>query len=87
MNKVEVHEKPIKLKIVSDGTAYGTNIYDVESGRKLEGVIRVNWRIDLKTLTAIADISIIDVPVELVSEAKIEKCRFHATDDMKVSEK
>lgn len=66
----------MKLKIVSDGTGRNTKVMDVETGEMLEYVTKVVWTADNSGPTQ-ALITVIDIPVEVVSEAEIEKLPLH----------
>ncbi len=57
----------MKLKIVSDGTGDGTKILD-ENGERIENAVSVNWEIEASN-NAIATITFMNVPVELVGES------------------
>lgn len=57
-----------KVKIISDGTAPGTTVFDGE-GNKISGcVTAIEWRIDAEKGVGEAKITFHDVEVELVGE-------------------
>ena len=43
----------IKLKIVSDGTTFGTHVVDRETGERLEDVVAIEWRISVGGLSEV----------------------------------
>jgi hypothetical protein len=57
----------MKLRIVSDGTRPGTNVFD-EGGNRIEDVQMVRWRIGLGGL-ATADLRLNRVPVDVAGQA------------------
>lgn len=59
-----------KLKIVSDGTPYGTRIFD-EFGNEIENVTRIEWKI-AATGMARATIDLQMVPVEVSGELQAD---------------
>lgn len=60
----------MRVKIISDGTAYGTRIVNMETGELVEGVVSVRWQMDAKDNTASVDISFVKVPIEAEGEWK-----------------
>lgn len=60
----------MKIKIVSDGSSFGTKITD-ENGNPIEGVTGVTWKCNAKE-SATATIELIGVPVEIIGEGKTE---------------
>ena len=68
----EKSHKGFKLKIVSDGTSYGTYITNRETGELLEDVEAVDWCIDAKDGIdlARANLRMCNVPIELITESE-----------------
>lgn len=62
----------MKLKIISDGTAWGTKVVDVETGEELKYVKSADWHISADDKLAEANLTILHVPVEIIAEAKEE---------------
>ena len=62
----------MKVKIVSDGTHAGTSVIDLETGKPLEGVTLLEWRV-LPGALARADIVVKGVPLEVTTEADVRK--------------
>lgn len=59
----------MRVKIVSDGRPHTTKVVDIETGRELDGVTRIEWRIGVGEL-ATATITLVDVPVEVEGELR-----------------
>lgn len=57
----------MKIKIVSDGTAWGTKVVDADTGETLEKVISVSWEHDLHRSPEVT-ITVTEVPVEIVGK-------------------
>jgi len=57
-------DNKIKLKIVSDGTSSGTHVVDRETGKRLEDVVAIEWRISVGGLSE-AIFTMRNIPVEL----------------------
>lgn len=75
--------KYVRLKIVSDGTYWGSKVIDTETGRMLPNVASVEWRLPGGNVhgrpeesNAVAVITLLEVPVELEVEGKISTERL-----------
>jgi len=64
----------VKLKVVSDGTAYNTRVENADTGELLEGVSAIFWSVSVGgDRVAQLGITVLQVPVELVGEAEVKK--------------
>ena len=62
----------MRMKIVSDGTADGTQVVDAATGERLEGTYGVTWSISVDDCVADATISVRKVAVEVEAEVSDE---------------
>ena len=65
----------MNIKIVSDGKGWNTHIYDVDTGKEIDGACLVKWEAPVDGL-AIATIRFIKVPIEVqarLGEIEIKK--------------
>lgn len=60
----------MKLKLISDGTAPGTRLFNKESGETIGCIENVKWEMDAKDHFAKVTITLLNVEVE-ISQAKI----------------
>ena len=61
----------MEIKIVSDGTALGTKIYDAVTGAELKNVSRISWELDADSWDAKVEMTLINVPMELRGKATV----------------
>ena len=61
----------MKIKIVSNGTSYGTKVVDSDTGEHLPNVAKITWTIEAKGL-ARCTLELIKVPVEVEAEADMQ---------------
>jgi hypothetical protein len=54
----------MEIKIVSDGTPYGTKLINIETGDEIKDIKSIDWHIEVDKL-ATAKIEFLRVPVEL----------------------
>lgn len=54
----------MKIKIISDGTAKNTTVIDQKTGERLEGVININWNIQVGGLSK-CTIKLHNIPLEV----------------------
>jgi len=66
-------EQAIMVKIVSNGTAQGTKIVDINTGKELQGVVSVRWGVDAKNQLGICSVDLVNVPVDLKTAAQVRK--------------
>ena len=55
----------MRLKIVSDGTRFGTRIEDQATGQEVEGVFEIEWRFSARDAAPEATVTLFAVPVEI----------------------
>jgi ACT domain-containing protein len=60
----------MRLRIVSDGHATGTKLYDADSGHEIDGarVQSITWRVSGSEYRASATLEIRDVEADVVAE-------------------
>ena len=63
----------MRVKIISTGKAHQTKVIDEKTGEMIEGVTAIDWRINARDDLTEAIITVIDVPVSLVTDATLEK--------------
>ena len=67
----------MRLKIISDGTTRGTKVIDEETGERIGLIQDIVWSANAdKTITE-CTIKLAKVPVEIVTEAKIDPSELH----------
>lgn len=59
--------RPLRLRIVSDGTAFGTYVLDAETGARLWGVVAIDLHVDLAGASPTATITVRNVEVDVVA--------------------
>lgn len=59
----------IGVRIVSDGTACGTHVYDCD-GKEINGITAISWNIDVNSSFGVAKIEIPLASVDIVGELK-----------------
>lgn len=60
----------MKVKVISDGTSFGTYVVDVETGERLEDVTAVKWEIDpRRDMLCRVTLEMGKIPVELEADA------------------
>jgi hypothetical protein len=63
----------MKIKIVSDGTVRGSKVMDAETGEMLSCVQSVEWSVKAgEEHFARATLTVINVPVEIEVDARVE---------------
>ena len=60
----------MNIKIVSDGKGWNTHIYDVDTGKEIEGAEFVKWEVPVDGL-ATATIRFVKIPIEV--QAKLDE--------------
>lgn len=59
----------MRLRIVSDGTSFGTKLYDADTGEELAfGVRAVTWTVSGNTRMATATLEVRNVEVDVIAE-------------------
>ncbi len=58
----------MRLKIISDGTAHGTEIVNIDTGERLDDVTEVTWHCSVGNI-AVATIEVACVPVVLIGKS------------------
>lgn len=71
----------MRVKITSDGTAFGTRVVDAESGEPIERVTSVSWSVDMERMVASANVTFVGVPVEIKGELEETFMEPPATDE------
>ena len=61
----------MKIKIVSDGTTWGTHVVNAETGEQIQNVTKIDISIDAKDATAKTTLTLVRVPLEITSEATV----------------
>ena len=61
----------MKLKIISDGTAWGTRVVNAETGEQIEYVSTINWFWEPKDWGARATIEVVNVEVDLEVDGRL----------------
>lgn len=64
-----MNKERIKLKVVSDGTSYGTKVYD-QDGKVLENVTDFSFSVATDGL-GVVNLSLVGVPVEINYTAQV----------------
>lgn len=60
----------MKVKVISDGTSFGTYVVDAETGARLEDVYAVRWELDPQCdMVCRVTLEMGKIPVELEAEA------------------
>jgi len=59
----------MKIKIISDGTSFGTKIINIDTGEELDSVIKIQWNYEASNI-AEAIITFEETPVELIGKTK-----------------
>lgn len=65
--------KGINIKIVSDGTPQGTDIINIETGEKLNGVSKFRLYIDTKKAVSTVEVMFKKVPIEFRGKARVKE--------------
>lgn len=61
----------MKVKVISDGTTFGTYVVDVETGERLEDVAAIRWEADpQRDMICRVVLEMAKIPVELEAEAE-----------------
>jgi hypothetical protein len=58
----------MKVRVVSDGTIYGTNIFDVASGAEVQGIVGVRIWHEAGEIPK-ADITVLAAEVDVIADA------------------
>jgi hypothetical protein len=61
----------MNIKIVSDGTWYGTKIIDSDTGETINNVIKVEWSLSVEKKIADCVLTLIDESFEYVGNTEI----------------
>lgn len=62
----------MKLKIVSDGTSWGTKVVNADTGESVDGVASIDWSISANAHEVATIFEVVRVAVEITGEAAIE---------------
>ena len=62
----------MKVKIISDGTSFGTKVIDSETNTILGRVQKIKWEISSDDCIAICTLEVAMTPVEIGTEANIK---------------
>jgi len=62
----------MKIKIISDGTIEGTKVVSAKTGEEIESVTKIGWMAESGEIYSRAIIEIINVPVEIESDAELQ---------------
>ena len=60
----------MRIRIESDGTPAGTNVYD-ENGRPLSNVLEIRWQCRVGDPMAKAVLTVMKMPVDLTADATV----------------
>lgn len=82
--------KEVKVKIVSDGTTWGTKIVDEETGNEIHNVTKIEWTAEAGHM-CVARITLVKVPVEITAEVPPEETKLvvkgrPTSEDIKVAQ-
>jgi hypothetical protein len=58
----------MKIKILSQGLPFGTQVVNAETGEGIENVTKVEWVADIKDSLCRCKIEVFQVPVEIEGE-------------------
>ena len=75
----------MKIKIVSDGTTWGTQVINAETGERLPNVTKIEISLDAKEATAKTTLTLISVPFEITTEAKTVEAKDVRSEDRATS--
>lgn len=70
----------MKLKIVSDGTNAGTHLVDEDTGEFVRGIGKISWECSVDDVITKTTIELQNIPVEIVSKAKVDLYEFRDPD-------
>jgi len=73
----------MKIKIVSDGTTWGTHVVNAETGEQIQNVTKIDISIDAKDATA--KMTLVRVPLEITSEATVVEAKPVTSEDRATS--
>jgi hypothetical protein len=61
----------MKLKVISDGTIFGTRVINQDTGEELKGVVSIKWGVSCDEPNRLAWVALrlINTPVELTGDA------------------
>lgn len=62
----------MKLKIISDGTSWGTKVVNADTGESVDGIVSIDWRITAGGYEIAATLQITRVALEITGDATIE---------------
>lgn len=57
----------MKLKIISDGTSFGTKLLNEDTGEPIGFVESIEWKINVGDTFATAVVKFVQVPVEIIA--------------------
>ena len=60
----------MKLKIMSNGTAKGTRVFEKKSGKPVKGLRSVSWRIDMRREMGVAVVHLDETQANLIGETE-----------------
>lgn len=62
----------MQIKIISDGTVYGTKVVNAETGEEIKGIGKVEWSVDAyaKSKLATAALHFVDVQVDVLASVE-----------------
>lgn len=63
----------LKLKIVSDGTSFGTRVVNAETGEELQYVKSIRWEVCSQSQRASAVVELANVELDVASHAQISR--------------
>jgi hypothetical protein len=70
----------MKLKIVSDGTNAGTHLIDEDTGEVIHKISKLTWEASSDDPLTKATVEFTNIPVEIVSKAKVDLYEFQGPD-------
>lgn len=62
----------MKLKIISDGTSYGTRLVNADTNEPIGFVESIEWKVSVGDPAAKAIITFVNLPVEILCEVDLE---------------
>lgn len=66
----------MKLKLISDGTNTGTKLINEETGETVQRISKLSFEANAKDQLTKVTVELFDVPVEIVSKAKVDLYEF-----------
>jgi len=62
----------MKIKIISNGTAFGTKVVNAETGENVENISEIVWRCSVANKIAEADLRFNEVETDVIGETESE---------------